>query len=90
MSLIHFTKSLNNQRGQGLMEYLILVALVTVASIGVVRVVGSNISRQYAKINKSLGSEDRSPQLLTVDQDDLQKKDLSNFMNGSTDSGTSR
>ena len=70
------------------MEYLILVALVTVASIGVVRVVGSNISRQYAKINKSLGATERSPELLKVDQDDIEKKDLSNFMSGSRSEGS--
>ena len=89
MSLNQNFKLLKNKRGQGLMEYLILVALVTVASIGVVRVVGSNISRQYAKINKSLGASDRSPELLKVDQDDIEKKDLSNFMSGARSEGSS-
>lgn len=78
----NFSKQIKNEKGQGLMEYLILVALITVASIGVVRVVGSNVSRQYAKVNNALGAEGRSPTLLEVNGSDTQKKDLSDFVTG--------
>ncbi len=41
-------------RGQGLVEYLVLVCLVAIAAIGVVGVVGKNIREQYANISASL------------------------------------
>lgn len=40
--------------GQGLIEYLILLCLVTVSSIAVVSVVGQNIKAQYAKISNAI------------------------------------
>lgn len=45
---------LDNQKGQGLVEYLILLCLVTVSSIAVVSVVGQNIKAQYAKISNAI------------------------------------
>ncbi|NBY20869.1 hypothetical protein EBQ74_11660 [bacterium] len=43
-----------NNRGQGLVEYLILLCLVTVSSIAVVSIVGQNIKAQYAKISNAI------------------------------------
>lgn len=43
-----------NQKGQGLVEYLILVCLVAVSAIAVVSVVGKNIREQYANVSASL------------------------------------
>ena len=37
-----------NQRGQGLVEYLIIVALMAVATIGIVRVLGQTVSAKFA------------------------------------------
>ena len=41
-------------RGQGLVEYLILVCLVAVSAIAVVSVVGKNVREQYANISAAL------------------------------------
>jgi Flp pilus assembly pilin Flp len=43
-----------NEKGQGLVEYLVLVCLVAVAAIGVVSVVGQNIKARYATISSAL------------------------------------
>lgn len=45
---------LNRNSGQGLVEYLILLCLVTVSSIAVVSIVGQNIKAQYAKISNAI------------------------------------
>ena len=76
-------RSLKNQRGQGLIEYLILVAIVAVGAIGIVRVVGANVSIQFTNIAKALGSGDGN-QLKgeTIDAKMYSKKDLSNFLSG--------
>lgn len=45
---------MGNRRGQGLVEYLILTCLVSVAAIAVVGTVGKNIREQYANISAAL------------------------------------
>lgn len=74
-------KPLQNQRGQGLIEYLILVALIAVATIGVVKVVGNNLAAQYENINRAMGAANSGK--LTVENASaaaLKQKDLSNFI----------
>ncbi len=75
---------LKNQKGQGLIEYLILVALIAVSAVGVVRVVGNNISKNYENINRALGAE-KSEKLKLENASDknLNKKDLADFIEGS-------
>ena len=82
--LIKFNFKKNfDQRGQGLIEYLTLVALISVATIGVVKVVGSNLSKKYENINRALGAS-RTTELKAENASDssLKQKDLSNFLDG--------
>lgn len=80
-----------DRRGQGLIEYLILVALVAVGSIAVVRVVGSSVSLQYAKIAKALGATvEGKLSAQSVSDGMYKKKDLTNFLNGAVDGGRNR
>lgn len=77
-------KILKNRRGQGLIEYLVLVTLVAVGTIGIVRVVGANVSVQFANVAKALGSGDGDQlQAEKIEANMYNKKDLSNFMKGS-------
>jgi pilus assembly protein Flp/PilA len=70
--------------GQSLIEYLILVAVIAVGTMGVVRVVGANVSVQFANIAKALGSGDgQQLKAKSLDQSMYSKKDLTNFLNGS-------
>ena len=79
-----------NSRGQGLIEYLIIVALVAVATIGIVRVVGQNVSVQYANISRALGGQSYQLQSEKPEDKLYKKKDLSDFLQGagSTDGKT--
>lgn len=73
-----------NQKGQGLIEYLILVALIAVTTIGVIKVVGNNVATQYENINRAMGA--KNSQKLTISnasENSLKQKDLSNFMESS-------
>jgi len=45
---------MNGNRGQGLIEYLILVTLVSVSAISIVTVVGKNVREQYANISAAM------------------------------------
>ncbi len=73
-----------NNKGQGLIEYLILVALIAISTIGVIKVVGQNLTAQYENINRALGAKN-SKQLTIQNAPDaaMKQKDLSNFIEGS-------
>lgn len=69
--------------GQGMIEYLILVALIAAGTIGVIKVVGQNVSKQYENINRALGAKkSQQLQLDNASDSQLNRKDLSNFMEG--------
>ena len=74
---------MNNQSGQGMIEYMILVALIAIGTLGVVKVVGQNVSIQYENINRALGAKKAGRlNLENADDKHLNRKDLSNFMDG--------
>jgi type IV pilus assembly protein PilA len=51
---------LHSQRGQGMTEYIIIVALVAVAAIAVYQFFGQVLRAQTAAIAKELAGEDRT------------------------------
>lgn len=71
-----------NHSGQGLIEYLIIVALVAVATIGVMRVVGQSVSSRFATISEALQGRKKTFSVETIDDSQVGKKDLGDFMNG--------
>lgn len=76
---------LKNNKGQGLIEYLIIVALVGVATIGMVRILGNTVEKQLASITNGLqGRPDKKIEMEQIEASDYRKKDLSDFLKGST------
>jgi pilus assembly protein Flp/PilA len=71
---------IRNSKGQGMIEYMILVALVAIGTIGVVKVVGQNVAKQYENINRALGAKKTNQ--LQMENAATNRKDLSNFMDG--------
>lgn len=57
---------LHSQRGQGMTEYLIIVALVAVAAIAVYQYFGQVLRAQTAAIAKELAGEDGSQETRTA------------------------
>jgi len=54
-----------NRRGQGLTEYIIVVALVAVAGIGIVNIFGNQLRNQFHTVVKAMaGSETRTVESL--------------------------
>lgn len=79
---------LRNQRGQGLIEYLILVALIAVGTIASVRILGQSLNVKFAKVAESLGADVQSDiGNATVTSGSWKKKDLRDFMQGSSTRG---
>lgn len=80
-------KPYRNQRGQSLVEYLILVALIGIGSVAVVRAVGNNVQVRFAKIVQGLGGKvEGDVQANALGESSYKKKDLSNFLRGAVDS----
>ncbi len=52
-----FSPSGQSNRGQGLVEYAIIIALVAIVVIAVVRVMGPNVGNTFSTINNSLPGE---------------------------------
>lgn len=80
---MHLLKRKSDQRGQGLVEYLILVALMAVATIGIINVLNQNVKSQFANVIYSLqGGKKKQAKQQSVEEHDFKKTDFSNFMNG--------
>ncbi|MCB0384286.1 MAG: Flp family type IVb pilin [Bdellovibrionales bacterium] len=71
-----------NERGQSLIEYLILVALMGVATIGIVRTLQGALNSRYANVVHALQGSSKREASVGVQDSDLKRKDLSDFMNG--------
>jgi Flp pilus assembly pilin Flp len=72
-------KKLRKNRGQGMTEYIIIVALIAIAAIGVITLFGNNIRRLFgASADALAGSTDVSSGNVTTN-DALKKKDLATF-----------
>lgn len=62
-----------SQRGQGLVEYLILVALIAVCSISIVSHVGKNVQELYAKVSRALQGENTTV-TISRDRNEMRKQ----------------
>jgi pilus assembly protein Flp/PilA len=89
--LLKKSKFAKNENGQGLIEYLIIVALMGVAAISVVRVLSQNVESRFANVALTIsGSSKPKARAEAVEESDYKKKDLSNFFDGAGSSKGSR
>ena len=80
---MHPTKPIHNQRGQTLIEYLIIVALVGVGSVALMRSVSQNINARFANVVYALGGKvEGDRQASEVSSNAYRKRDLKDFVNG--------
>lgn len=78
----------SNQRGQSLIEYVILVALVGVATVGMVRLLQKSVKVNLANVVHALQSDKKAKESHErITDDDLRKSDFSDFMNGAASRG---
>lgn len=77
-------------KGQGLIEYLIIVAIIAIGSIAVIKVVGANLDVQFANVAQALGGNgSRKKEAHEVTDNMYKKRDLGNFFEGSVNSSKS-
>ncbi len=75
-------KKNERQKGQGLIEYLILIALMGVASIAVIRMLNHTIKSRFASAIYALQGHPKKVKTESLKEKTYQKSDLSNFMGG--------
>lgn len=81
--LFLFQKQAWNSQGQALIEYLIIVALVAVVTIGMVKAVGTNLVVHFANIAKALsGDEANEITPVKIQADQIKTRDLHDYMKG--------
>lgn len=71
-----------NQGGQSLIEYLILVALMGIATVGIIRTLQGALNSRYASVIHSLQGTNKRAEAVQINESDLKRKDLGDFMNG--------
>ena len=71
-----------DSRGQGLIEYLVIVALMGVATIAIVRVLGQTVASRFASVTYALQGQRKAVSAERVDESHHKKKDLSDFFDG--------
>ena len=72
---------IKNHRGQSLTEYLLLTALLAIASMGIVRLMGQSVAGKFAQITEAIQGGKATVQAPQgVSQDLYQKRDMSDFM----------
>ena len=85
----------SKQLGQGMTEYIIIVALIAVAAIGVFRLFGDTLRNQMGGLAQELSGQSGAAQITAaqtaadaaVNQANTDK-DLSNYSNGNQTGGT--
>ena len=75
-------KFIKNKKGQGLIEYLILVAFMAVACIGVVKAINHTVNSKFQEIDYALRGDRKKVKRDKIDLNLSKQRDLSNFMNG--------
>ena len=73
-----------NKRGQGLIEYLILIALMGVATIGIIRTLNQTVKSRFANAIYALQGRNQKAKTHNMKKGEYQRSDLSNFMSGSS------
>jgi len=77
------SQSIRNQKGQTLIEYLIIVALVGVGSIALMRAVSQNINAKFAGVVHALGGTvEGGRKAAAVTENMYRKRDMKDFVNG--------
>ena len=80
---------LKKARGQGMTEYIIIVALIAIAAIGVITLFGDNIKALFGMSADALaGQTNVTKRTKQSNIDKMEKKGLSNFSQNNENSGT--
>lgn len=75
---------LKSKKGQGLIEYLIIVALIAVASMAIMRVMSQTVQAKFTKVTQVLqgGNNSVDVRVEAIQEQHFKKKDMNDFFYG--------
>jgi pilus assembly protein Flp/PilA len=73
------SKKLKKRRGQGMTEYIIIVALIAIAAIGVVTLFGNNIRKLFGQSADALAGNADVKNDADARKTQLEEKKMENF-----------
>jgi pilus assembly protein Flp/PilA len=76
MMLSKFRSALRDESGQGMTEYIIIVALIAIAAIGVITIFGDNVRALFSASANALAGETAE---LKTESHTWEKRNISNF-----------
>ena len=76
-------KFILNSAGQGLIEYLIIVSIMAISTIGIISLMGQTVKSKFGSITSSLQGKTQKLGPTSVDPSLYQKSDLGNFFENS-------
>lgn len=82
--LLRFFQERRGQRGQGMTEYIIIVALVAIGAIAVVSIFGDNIRALFGTSANALAGDGQVFEGEQVEEDQVER-DLNDFQEGALD-----
>ncbi|MHA7629441.1 hypothetical protein [Corallococcus sp. M7] len=77
-------KQFRKNRGQGMTEYIIIVALIAIAAIGVITLFGDNIRKLFGASAAALAGEDNVANDGQLSNEKLNKKTMKSFGQNNT------
>ncbi len=75
---------LKNNKGQSLVEYLLLVALMAIGTISVLRTLNKTVEVNFANVASSLQGKSKVATHDKINKTDFEKRDMGNFMSGTS------
>lgn len=72
-----------NQKGQGLVEYLIIVAIMAVGTMAIMRIMNQTVSSKFARVTATLqGNQGPKIHTAPLEEEHFKKRDMSDFFHG--------
>lgn len=81
--MISRKKIISNNSGQGLIEYLVIVALVAVAAIGIVQTLQKTVNTQFTNVTNAIGGQNMKKKSIGINEvgaAEYKKRGLNDFM----------
>jgi Flp pilus assembly pilin Flp len=77
---------LRGRSGQSLVEYLILVAVIGIATIGIASKMQESLKKQFTNSIRALNGDERAQEPLRtqISNEDFKRRDMADFMRGAT------
>ncbi|MBU1218571.1 hypothetical protein KKF34_08805 [Myxococcota bacterium] len=77
---MNLVKRMNNKKGQGMTEYIIIVALIAIAAIGVITLFGDDIRKLFgASANALAGETNVQTNAMKAGNKEIRTKGLKEF-----------